>query len=114
MRNAATQTITDMESKPDNQTTAQSSSASPTCSALIRRCDICGTINAVDLDATPERWKDLQLPDHTVLHVTESEAVKLWNEHGAKCDHKKIIADLRAKLSSQNVADEATASDKLS
>lgn len=72
-----------------------------TCSALVRRCDICGIVNAIDLDATPSRWKELQLPDHTVTKVTESEAMELWKDAG-RCDHKKLVADLRAKLSSQN------------
>jgi len=72
-----------------------------TCSALVRRCDVCGIINACDLDATPARWKELQLPDHTVMKVTEAEAMELWKNAG-RCDHKKYIEELRAKIHTQN------------
>jgi len=72
-----------------------------TCSALVRRCDVCGIINACDIDATPARWKELQLPDHTVMRVTEAEAMELWKNAG-RCDHKKYIEELRAKIHTQN------------
>ena len=71
-------------------------------SALVRRCDVCGTINAIDLAPnTPGDWRDMQLPDHTVLTVGQEEALRLWKT-GGRCDHKKMIADLRAAVSSQN------------
>lgn len=73
-----------------------------TCSALVRRCNVCNVINAVDLDATPERWAEMQRKDHTVWNVDEETAIKLWNDEGGKCDHAKLIAELRAKLSPQN------------
>jgi len=65
--------------------------------AAVRRCDICGTINACDLDATPRRIKDMQMPDHTVTQCTESEAMELWKS-AARCDHKAYIAELRAQI----------------
>jgi len=68
---------------------------------LVRRCDVCGIINACDLDATPARWKELQLPDHTVMEVTEAEAMELWKNAG-RCDHKKYIEELRAQIHTQN------------
>ena len=70
-------------------------------SALVRRCDVCGMINACDLEATPARWMELQLPDHTVTKVTEAEALELWKNAG-RCDHKKYIEDLRAKINNQS------------
>ena len=79
-----------------------------TCSALVRRCDVCGIINACDLDATPARWKELQLPDHTVMRVTESEAMELW-KHAGRCDHKKYIEELRAQIHTHNAIGEARA-----
>lgn len=90
---------------PKEQRNAGSSRT--TCSALVRRCNVCNVINAVDLDATPERWAEMQRKDHTVWHVDEATAIKLWNDEGGKCDHAKLIAELRAKLSPQNAQDEA-------
>jgi hypothetical protein len=71
-------------------------------SALVRRCNICGVINAVDLDATSERWAEMQREDHTVWHVDEQTAIQLWNDEGGKCNHKKLIAELRSKLEASN------------
>jgi hypothetical protein len=56
-------------------------------SALVRRCNTCCVINAVDLDATPETWAEMQREDHTVWHVDEETAIKLWNNEAGKCDH---------------------------
>lgn len=75
--------------------------AATTCFALVRRCDVCGIINAIDLDATPARWKELQLPEHTVMKVTEAEAMELWKNAG-QCDHKKYIEELRAQIHAKN------------
>jgi hypothetical protein len=82
--------------------TADSDCPEATCSALVRRCNVCNSINAVELDATPERWAEMQRKDHTVWHVDEETAIKLWNDEGGKCDHAKLIAELRAKLFPQN------------
>lgn len=65
--------------------------------ALVRKCDTCGNVNAVDLDGTPEHWKELQLAGHTVLRVTEREACEMFKT-AAKCDHKALIAELRKGL----------------
>jgi len=90
------------ESKPtDAEQPREEGLDETTCSALVRRCDVCGIINACDLDATPARWKELQLPDHTVMKVTEAEAMELWKNAG-RCDHKKYIEELRAKIHAQN------------
>jgi hypothetical protein len=72
--------------------------------SLIRTCDICGIVNAVDLDGTPERWKELQKPDHTVTKHTEAEARKLWSERAGRCDHKSLIAHLRAQVDNHNTS----------
>ena len=89
-----------MNAIPKLDNPLQGGSSPVPCSALVRRCDVCGIINAIDLDATPARWKDLQLPDHTVTKVTEAEAMELWKDAG-RCDHKKLVADLLAKLNTQ-------------
>ncbi len=39
--------------------------------AIVRRCDICGVINAIDLDASPKAANELKLPDHTVMALEE-------------------------------------------
>jgi len=72
-----------------------------TCYALVRRCDVCGIINACDFDVTPAHCKELQLPDHTVMKVTEAQAMELWKAAG-RCDHKKYTEELRAKIHTQN------------
>jgi len=83
-------------------TTGRQASGDAARSALVRRCDLCGIINACDLDATPAGWKQLQLPDHTVMKVTETEAMELWKDAG-RCDHKKYIEELRAQIRTPNV-----------
>ena len=65
--------------------------------ALIGRCDICGGINAVDLDGTSENERGMQMEHRTVVRVTREEAARLWHESG-RCDHKALIAGLRAEL----------------
>lgn len=67
-------------------------------SALIGECDICGNITAIDLDDTPENWKAMQFPDRTVKRVSKIEAITLWQERGRRCDHKALIAQLRASV----------------
>lgn len=65
--------------------------------AIIRRCDTCGKVNAIDLEPTPERWAEMQLKGHTVTQVPKDEAMKLWEDSG-RCDHKKLIEELRAQI----------------
>lgn len=86
--------------KPSADTVGQRS-APPSGSAIVRRCDVCGKINAIDLDWSEEHERDLQLPDHSVLRVHESEALELWKRAG-RCDHKKLIEQLQAQLASPN------------
>ena len=94
------------------QTTSKPETApTPHSSALVRRCDICGIINACDLDATPEGWKDLLLPDHTVLQVTEEEALELWKTAG-QCDHKNMIEELRAQIHALNAQEHLQQNEK--
>ena len=65
--------------------------------ALIGRCDICGTVNAIDLDWSPENECRMQDKDRTVTRHTEADAMALWRT-AKRCDHKALIAELRAKL----------------
>lgn len=65
--------------------------------ALIRRCDICGNVNAIDLDGTSEREIEIARAGHTVTRVTEAEAMELWRS-AAECDHKKLIEELRVTI----------------
>ena len=69
--------------------------------ALVGRCDTCGNINAVDLDGTPEHEREMQAEGRTVERVTEEEACRLW-PMAKRCDHKALVAELRAKLSQHN------------
>ncbi len=75
----------------------------PTGSAIVSRCDVCGNITAIDLAPTPERRKDMEMPDHSVLTVSQEEGMRLWKTDGGRCDHKKLVEELRAALSQQNV-----------
>lgn len=59
-------------------------------SAIVRRCDTCGIINAIDLVWSEEHERDLQLSDHVVLRVHESEALELWKGAG-RCNHNQLI-----------------------
>lgn len=43
-------------------------------SALIRRCDVCRTVTAIDLDNTLKHKRRMQLLGQTVYEVTEEEA----------------------------------------
>lgn len=67
-------------------------------SALIGECDTCGNITAIDLDDTPEHWKEMQYPGRTVKRLPKDEALALWRERGKRCDHKALIAELRARV----------------
>lgn len=79
--------------------------------ALIGRCDTCGNINAVDLDGTPEHEREMQAEGRTVERVTETDALRLW-KLSARCDHKKLVAQLREELSKHNTADVGRAGTK--
>jgi hypothetical protein len=46
----------------------------PRCSALIRRCDWCQTVTAIDLDNTLKHKRQMQMLGQTVYEVTEDEA----------------------------------------
>ena len=46
----------------------------PRCSALIRRCDGCQTVTAIDLDNTLKHKREMQLLGQTVYEVTGEEA----------------------------------------
>lgn len=74
-------------------------------SALIGECDTCGNITAIDLDDTTEHEKEMQHAGRTVKRVTKEEALALWRKCGERCDHKKLIAELRARVA-PNVQDE--------
>ncbi len=54
----------------------------PRCSALIRRCDGCQTVTAIDLDNTLKHKRDMQMLGQTVHEVTEDEAMRLWQGAG--------------------------------
>ena len=72
--------------------------ASATGSALIGECDTCGNITAIDLNDTPEHWKEMQYPGRTVKRMPKDEALALWRERGKRCGHKALIAELRARV----------------
>ncbi len=54
----------------------------PRCLALIRRCDGCQTVTAIDLDNTLKHKRDMQMLGQTVHEVTEDEAMRLWQGAG--------------------------------
>lgn len=84
-----------------NNTTTPDESGEASCSALIRVCDVCGKVNAIDLGASPEAERDMQEIDHTVKLVTREEAMEAWKDAG-RCDHKGLVESLRAQLAAQN------------
>lgn len=67
----------------------------------MRLCEVCGKVNAIDLDGTPEHEAELALSDHVVMRLSENEAMKLWKDAG-RCDHKAVIEALRAELAAHN------------
>ena len=109
--------ITTEDSQPAKNmiesTDIQSPTGSPTGlpasagSALIRVCDVCGKVNAIDLDASPEAERDMQELDHTVKRVTKEEAMEAWKNAG-RCDHKALIESLRAQIAALNDLSSAT------
>lgn len=75
------------------QPTPVCTSSTDALTALIGRCDICGTVNAVDLAWSPQNEKEMQDKDRTVTRHTRAEAIALWN-NAKRCDHKATIAAL--------------------
>lgn len=60
------------------------------CSALIRRCDGCQTVTAIDLDNTLEHKREMQLHGQTVYEVTEDEARTHFKSAGpCRCRQNK-------------------------
>lgn len=52
--------------------------------SLVRRCDGCGNITAIDLENTPENKEEMQYPGQTVYEVTQERAMDLWKT-ACKC-----------------------------
>jgi hypothetical protein len=65
--------------------------------ALVRRCDVCGIVNAVDLNGNLENEMSLQMEDHVVKRMSREDALQEW-KHAGRCNHKALIADLRQQL----------------
>lgn len=66
-------------------------------SALIRTCDICGKVNAISSDTSEKSKKDLEVHDHTIKVVSLEEANLAWQSAG-RCDHDKLIKELRDEI----------------
>ena len=95
----------------NTQETSEQNGGTPfapaTGSALIGECDTCGNITAIDLDDTPEHWREMQHPGRTVKRLPKDEALVLWRERGRRCDHKALIAELRARVApNDKISDE--------
>ena len=55
-------------------------------SAFIRECDTCKMVTAIDLDPTPEHWREMCLYGQTILTVSRDEAMRQWKTSGrCKC-----------------------------
>lgn len=70
--------------------------------ALLGRCDTCGNITAIDLDGSPKHEREMQMMGRTVERVTREEA-RAAAPTMRRCDHKALVAELRAKLSQHNI-----------
>jgi hypothetical protein len=86
--------------------TRQPAQSSSLHSALIRVCDVCGKVNAIDLDASLESERDMQELDHTVKRLTREEAMKAWKDAG-RCDHKGLIESLRDSANPKSAGTDA-------
>jgi hypothetical protein len=53
-----------------------------TGSALIRRCNGCRRVTAVDVEDTPEHRREMEMPGQTVEVVTRRDADMHWYEGG--------------------------------
>lgn len=67
--------------------------------ALIRVCDTCGKVNAIDLDASEAHENEMQEVGHTVKRMSKAEAKEAWKTAG-RCDHEALIKELRETLES--------------
>ena len=65
--------------------------------ALIGTCTICGTINAIDLIYSPENEQTMRAQDRKVEKVTRA-AARVMSRNLDRCDHRKIIAELKRKI----------------
>jgi len=70
-------------------------------SALIRVCNVCENVNAINLDASSKNEQDMQEAHHTVKLVTREEAKESWKIAG-QCDHTTLIKSLRSQLAEKN------------
>ena len=77
--------------------------APPACSALIRRCDKCQTVTAIDLDLTMKHKREMQMLGQTVSEVTEAEAMRLWRGAGP-CRCKQNASGEGRKPASERIA----------
>src|ERR1035437_3362159 len=57
--------------------------------ALVGSCSTCGKVNAIDLDNTPERRREMEMPGRTIEVMSHDDAVKAWNGAG-KCECDKL------------------------
>jgi hypothetical protein len=70
----------------------------PHLTAIIKRCNMCGTISAIDLDNTPEHKKEMEQVGYTVVEVSDSiEACSLIRKQGGlkRCQCYDWIPDKR-------------------
>lgn len=65
--------------------------------ALIGTCEICGTINAIDLIYSPENEKAMRAPDRKISKVSRA-AARCMSGDLSDCNHRKIIAELRSEI----------------
>ena len=65
--------------------------------ALIGTCTICGNIDAISMSYSREYERELYAPNRAVRKVTRVEAQALVKDL-ARCDHKKLIAELRREI----------------
>jgi hypothetical protein len=62
----------------------------PPHSAFIRQCNGCNQVTAIDLDPTPERYRELCLYGETVRLVSKASAMEQWNNaRRCKCGKEK-------------------------
>jgi hypothetical protein len=75
-----------MENTTNTKLPASPPLPAPTGSAFIRQCDTCGMTTAIDLDPTPEHWREMCLYGQTIRTIPEAEAMELWKTSGrCKC-----------------------------
>ena len=70
--------------------------------AIIRTCDICGTVTAVDLCATQrsdQSVAEMKLPGQTIRHVLSGDAKRLWaSARNCNCDREAFPRKLSQYL----------------